>query len=99
MAEYCLEVLRGGIDISPSELYQLTLPELSAYVEGYRKRIKIQEIFFGNLTAAVYNTVPTKRKKRFLKWTDIYPQKEDKRQMTADEIKQKLVAMFGGPHG
>lgn len=96
MAEYCLEVMRGGIDISPSELYGLTLPELSAYIDGYRKRIRLQEIFFGNLTAAVYNTVPSKRHKKLLAWSDIYTQKEGKKQMTSDEIKDKLVSMFGG---
>jgi hypothetical protein len=95
MAEYCLEVLRSGIDLSPSELYNMTLPELSAYVEGYRKRIRMQEIFFGNLTAAVYNAVP-KKKKKFLMWSDIYKQKEGKKQMTPAEIKDKLVMMFGG---
>lgn len=99
MAEYCLEIIRSGIDISPSELYRLTLPELSAYVEGYRKRIRTQEIFFGNLTAAVYNTVPTKKRKKFLAWSDIYTQKEGKKQMTPAEIKNKLMTMFGGGDG
>lgn len=96
MAEYCLDVLRSGMPIQPSELYDLTLPELSAYVEGYRKRVQMQEIFFGNLTAAVYNTVPSKRHKKFLKWSDIYSHKEGKKHMTSAEIKNKLMIMFGG---
>lgn len=97
MEEYAIQVIESGVPLSFSDLYQLTLPEISALVSGFRSRIKLQKVFFGNMTAAIYNVNRSKNTKKVLKWSDIYPEKEcSRKEMTPEEISIKLHAMFGG---
>lgn len=97
MEEYAMQIIESGVPLSFAELYSLTLPELSAIMTGFKARIKLQKVFFGNVTAAVYNVNRGKNSRRILKWSDIYPEKDvSRKEMTPEEISIKLHAMFGG---
>lgn len=98
MEEYAMQVIESGVPLSFPDLYRLTLPEISAIMSGFKTRIKLQKMFFGNVTAAIYNTNRPKGSRKILKWSDIYPpdKENNRKEMTPDEISIKLHAMFGG---
>ena len=92
-----MQVIETGVPLSFDELYSLTLPEISAVMSGFKARIKLQQVFFGNLTAAVYNVNRSKNTRKILTWKDIYPEKGGRlHEMTTEEVSKKLHAMFGG---
>jgi len=79
------------------------LVELQALLEGLyeRERQRIQEnnIRYGTLTAAIYNSRRTKQSDRVWRWTDFYgdlTKTEAKQDMTTDELYQAFRSMFGG---
>ena len=98
MEDYAIQVMESGVPLTFSDLYQLTLPEISAVLSGFRARIKLNKVFFGNMTAAIYNVNRSKNSRKILKWSDIYPPEREhsRKEMTPDEISKKLHAMFGG---
>lgn len=98
MEEYAVQVIESGVPLSFSDLYRLTLPEVSAIMTGYKSRVKLQKVFFGNVTAAIYNVNRQKGSRKILKWSDIYPpdKENSRKEMTPEEISIKLHAMFGG---
>lgn len=55
----------------------MTLPEIAAYLKGWQKERNLQTMYFGTLTAAIYNTAPGRKGRRPLKWTDIYHVRTD----------------------
>lgn len=65
MEEYAIQVIESGVPLSFGELYLLTLPEISAIVSGFKSRIKLQKVFFGNMTAAIYNVNRSKNSKGY----------------------------------
>lgn len=103
VAEYVEAVIKTGLIADPRIVYELTMYELQVLLEGLceRERARMQEnhIYFGTLTAAVYNSRRTKRSDRVWAWNDFYrdlSKTEEKREMTDDEIYQTLRMMFGG---
>lgn len=92
-----MQVIETGVPLSFNELYSLTLPEISSVLSGFKARIKMEKVFFGNLTAAIYNVNKPKNTKKVLSWKDIYPEKDGRlHEMTTEEVSKKLHAMFGG---
>ena len=68
---------------------------------GWNERQKILMIYFGNMTAAVYNTIPSSEPRRAFTWRDIYGgsgEKDEDKQMTNHEINVRLHSLFGGTH-
>ena len=77
--------------------------ELQMLLEGLceRERARMQEnnVFFGTLTAAIYNSRRTKRSDKVWMWNDFYrdlSKTEEKREMTDDELYLTLRTIFGG---
>lgn len=96
-------VIKSGLIDDPRIIYELTMYELQMLLEGLceRERARMQEnnVFFGTLTAAIYNSRRTKRSDRVWMWNDFYrdlSKKEEKREMTDDELYLTLRTIFGG---
>ncbi len=103
VAEYVERVIGTGLIADPRIIYDLTLLELQTLIEGLceRERARIQEnnIYFGTITAAIYNSRRTKRSDRVWQWNDFYrdlSKTEESRDMTNDEIYLTLRTIFGG---
>lgn len=96
-------VIKSGLIDDPRIIYELTMYELQMLLEGLceRERARMQEnnVFFGTLTAAIYNSRRTKRSDKVWMWNDFYrdlSKTEEKREMTDDELYLTLRTIFGG---
>jgi len=58
-------------------------------------QILLQNMYQGNLLAMILNTTPRKTRKVY-RWSDFYPDRKEKKEMTNEEIREKLHGMFGG---
>jgi len=60
-------------------------------------KLQMNNIYNGNLLAMLLNVTPRKSNRTY-KWTDFYRDltKEEKHEMTGDDIHSMLHAMFGG---
>lgn len=100
METYVHKILSSGITLTVTEIYDSTISEISSLLQGYNNRMKIQKIFFGTLTASVYNANKTKKGTKMLSWSDIYPDRDSahtsNQPMTNEQIKHTLMSAFGG---
>lgn len=71
----------------------MTLPEIAAYLEGWRAERELQTMYCGTIAAAIYNTVPRRQKRRPLRWDDIF-RTSNTRPHEADEKWEELKRTF-----
>lgn len=99
------KILETGLFNTAEEVYKSTIPELSALITGKMARAKQelrnQRIYFGTLTAAVYNITRRNGREAF-RWTDVYADPETETDRTPDapmdpeKAYMMLKMAFGG---
>lgn len=75
------------------------MTELSAYIKGFKAEIRRNAVFFGTITASIYN-VNRGKDTKWYKWSDIFSgldsEDEHTTEMTSEQIAMTLHGMFGG---
>ena len=102
MHEYVDEVLGSGIWRNPHDVYDLTIPEISAIAKGVNTREsdlqRSDNIRIGTLCATIFNAKRTKQTEKVWKWSDFFPDRNARKpnetqiMMEAENIKM----LFGG---
>ncbi len=77
-----------------SSIYDLILM-IRGKNEAFEKQMQIDNIRFGSMMAAIYNTIPRRDKRKF-QWTDFYKDRSMPKTMTDEEVITKIRSMFGG---
>lgn len=93
--------LSSGMFTDTRAFWKTTLYDMVLILRGIsqknRSEIRMRNIYEGNLLAMIVNTTPRKSSKTY-QWTDFYQdtQEPQHKEMTTQDISEKLHAMFGG---
>jgi hypothetical protein len=79
--------------MTPEQVYDMTLPEITAYLEGWQAKRRERAMYLGTIAAAVYNASPGKKRRKPLKWDDIFHIKNS-RSADASEKWEELKRIF-----
>ena len=93
----------SGVFTDAQAFWRMSLYDAVCLMRAYRKRIEMQaqsdNIRAGTTTAAVYNTMRTKKTDKVWKWTDFYKdmsKPESEGEQTPQAMWMKLKMAFGG---
>lgn len=92
--------LSSGMFLDTRAFWQTTLYDMILIIRGMSQRAKndlrMRNIYEGNLLAMIVNTTPRKSSKTY-QWTDFYQDTlTEHKEMTTQDISDKLHAMFRG---